>query len=104
MKVTQNNSEKFFWDPIRSPSGAPISMAGSQGKSLPKLMVWLIMFISANCVVYTLKLLSSSTSCDEDIFLLAAIAFPFTNHQATRGAAIEEPQRGETGGREVRLT
>ncbi|KAL2517164.1 Protein of unknown function (DUF604) [Abeliophyllum distichum] len=68
MKVTQNNSEKFFWDPIRSPSGAPISMAGSQGKSLPKLMVWLILFVSATYVVYTLKLLSSSTSCDEDIF------------------------------------
>lgn len=69
MKVTQNNSEKIFWDPIRTASGAPISMSGSPGKSLPKLMVWLILFVSATYVVYTLKLLSSPPSCDEDIFL-----------------------------------
>ncbi|XP_022862863.1 uncharacterized protein LOC111383038 [Olea europaea var. sylvestris] len=69
MKVTQNNSEKIFWDSIRTPSGSPISMSSSQGKSLPKLLVWLILFVSATYVVYTLKLLSSPPSCEEDIFL-----------------------------------
>ncbi|KAL6502357.1 hypothetical protein OROHE_024635 [Orobanche hederae] len=65
MKLAQNNPEKFIWDSTRSPSGP--AMAASQGKALPKLMVWLILFVSATYVVYTLKLVSSShPSCGED--------------------------------------
>ncbi|KAG8375001.1 hypothetical protein BUALT_Bualt10G0054100 [Buddleja alternifolia] len=70
MKAAQNNPEKFIWDSMRNPSGAPMAaVTTSSNKALPKLMVWLILFVSATYVVYTLKLLSSShTSCDEDIF------------------------------------
>ncbi|KAL2516776.1 Protein of unknown function (DUF604) [Abeliophyllum distichum] len=68
MKVSLNNSEKNLWDPLRSPSPAPISPAGMQNRTLPKLMVWLILFVSATYSVYTLKLLSSSHACNEDIF------------------------------------
>ncbi|KAL2516732.1 Protein of unknown function (DUF604) [Abeliophyllum distichum] len=68
MKVSLNNSEKNLWDPLRSPSPAPISPAGMQNRALPKLMVWLILFVSATYSVYTLKLLSSSHACNEDIF------------------------------------
>ncbi|GFP88918.1 hypothetical protein PHJA_001035500 [Phtheirospermum japonicum] len=65
MKFAQNSPEKLIWDSMRSPSGA--SMAASQAKALPKLMVWLILFVSATYVVYTLKLVSSSySSCNED--------------------------------------
>ncbi|KAK6158219.1 hypothetical protein DH2020_005533 [Rehmannia glutinosa] len=47
-----------------------MAVAASQGKALPKLMVWLILFVSATYVVYTLKLVSSSHSaCDEDMFV-----------------------------------
>ncbi|KAK6137368.1 hypothetical protein DH2020_028881 [Rehmannia glutinosa] len=67
MKAAQ---EKFIWDSMRSPSGGPMAVAASQGKALPKLMVWLILFVSATYVVYTLKLVSSSHSaCDEDMFV-----------------------------------
>ncbi|CAI9784596.1 unnamed protein product [Fraxinus pennsylvanica] len=97
MKVNQNNSEKNFWDQIRIPSGAPISMSGSQGKSLPKLMVWLIWFVSATYVVYTLKLLSSSPSCDEDIFLSRSnsIALQKNDTAAIISSMISPPQLGE---------
>ncbi|KAL3635599.1 hypothetical protein CASFOL_020146 [Castilleja foliolosa] len=65
MKLAQNNPEKLLWESIRSPAGASIS--ASQAKALPKLMVWLILFVSATYVVYTLKVVSSSySSCNED--------------------------------------
>ncbi|XP_022881288.1 uncharacterized protein LOC111398561 isoform X2 [Olea europaea var. sylvestris] len=97
MKVTQNNSEKIFWDPIRIPSGAPITMSGSQGKSLPKLMVWLILFVSATYVVYTLKLLSSSPSCDEDIFLSRHNSIPLQKNDTASitSSKISPLQLGE---------
>ncbi|KAL3652722.1 hypothetical protein CASFOL_002403 [Castilleja foliolosa] len=65
MKLAQNNTEKLIYDSMRSSSGA--SMAASQAKALPKLMVWLILFISATYIVYTLKLVSSSYSPCNDI-------------------------------------
>ncbi|KAK4400883.1 hypothetical protein Sango_1194400 [Sesamum angolense] len=69
MKVAQSNSEKFIWDSVRSPSGAPIAVSASQSKPFPKLMVWLILFVSATYMVYTMKLLSSSHhSCGADNF------------------------------------
>nr|GMD90017.1 uncharacterized protein LOC109148236 [Ipomoea batatas]GMD92333.1 uncharacterized protein LOC109148236 [Ipomoea batatas] len=36
---------------------------------MAKFMVWLILFVSATYVVYTLKLVSSSRACNDDIFL-----------------------------------
>ncbi|KAM7525790.1 hypothetical protein LguiA_015692 [Lonicera macranthoides] len=66
MKVNQKDSEKLIWDPMRSPSGTTLSVTTSPNRALPKLMVWLILFVSATYVVYTLKLVSSSHSCDND--------------------------------------
>lgn len=66
MKVNQKDSEKLIWDQMRSPSGTPLSVTTPQNRALPKLMVWLILFVSATYVVYTLKLVSSSHSCDND--------------------------------------
>ncbi|KAK6129976.1 hypothetical protein DH2020_036258 [Rehmannia glutinosa] len=68
MKVAQSNSEKFIWDSTRPP---PPAAAASQSKAAPKpmVMVWLILFISATYLVYTIKLLSSShNTCEVDIF------------------------------------
>ncbi|XP_009799907.1 uncharacterized protein LOC107762417 [Nicotiana tabacum] len=65
MKLTQKekDSEKILWDQMRSSTVTPFSII-----ALPKLMVWLILFVSATYVVYTLKLLSSSPPCNDDVF------------------------------------
>ncbi|PIA49244.1 hypothetical protein AQUCO_01300235v1 [Aquilegia coerulea] len=67
MKGNQkDSSEKLIWDQMRSPSGNTphaISSSSSSTRALPKLMVWLIIFISVTYVVYTLKLVSTSRSC-----------------------------------------
>ncbi|XP_057810468.1 uncharacterized protein LOC131024924 isoform X2 [Salvia miltiorrhiza] len=61
MKAAQNNSENLIRDSMR--------------KAFPKLMVWLILLVSATFLVYTTKLLSSAhSSCDDQIF--AAGHFP----------------------------
>ncbi|KAL0297598.1 UNVERIFIED_CONTAM: hypothetical protein Sradi_6811900 [Sesamum radiatum] len=87
MKVAQSNSEKFIWDSVRSPSGAPIAVSASQSKPFPKLMVWLILFVSATYMVYTMKLLSSSHhSCGADNF--PSRHFPF---QELENGAVPSP-------------
>ncbi|XP_037496001.1 uncharacterized protein LOC105645766 isoform X2 [Jatropha curcas] len=68
MKVSTKDSEKIIWDQMRSPSGNPISGTGSQTRILPKLMVWLILFVSLTYVVYTLKLVATSRACDHEPF------------------------------------
>ncbi|GAA0141224.1 hypothetical protein Leryth_013637 [Lithospermum erythrorhizon] len=66
MKVNQKDSDKIFWDPMKNVGG--VGGNNSQNKSLPKLMIWLILFVSATYVVYTIKLLTTSRSCEDDIF------------------------------------
>ncbi|KAJ6714431.1 FRINGE-RELATED [Salix viminalis] len=67
MKVnTQKDPEKIIWDHMRSPSSNLIS--GPQTRTLPKLMVWLILFVSVTYVVYTLKLVSTSRACNNEPF------------------------------------
>ncbi|KAG6389267.1 hypothetical protein SASPL_150732 [Salvia splendens] len=56
MKAVHNCPEKFIWEPMRVSTGG----AASQPKILPRMMVWLILFVSATYVLYTLKLVSSS--------------------------------------------
>lgn len=56
-----------IWERV-PPSGTPTAVAGiggvgPQARALPKLMVWLILFVSVTYVVYTLKLVSSSHAC-----------------------------------------
>lgn len=69
MKVNHKDSENLGWDQMRSSSANPISVTVAQARTLPKLMVWLILFVSATYVVYTLKLLSTSRACDDDLLI-----------------------------------
>ncbi|XP_052171120.1 uncharacterized protein LOC127787222 [Diospyros lotus] len=72
MKLTQKDSDKVIWDQMRSPSGTPIAVAASPNRALPKFMVWIILFVSVSYVIYTLKLVSSSSrSCDDDPLFIA---------------------------------
>ncbi|KAK4435388.1 hypothetical protein Salat_0702200 [Sesamum alatum] len=106
MKAAQNNPEKFIWDSMRAPSAAPMAVAAAQGKALPKLMVWLILFVSATYMVYTLKLVSSSHSaCEEDVFpdrrltlrLLEPANSTVENTRARTAQLGEEQQSEKTG-------
>ncbi|KAG6391099.1 hypothetical protein SASPL_148848 [Salvia splendens] len=93
MKAAHNSPEKFVWEPMRVFTGG----AASQPKILPKMMVWLILFVSATYVVYTLKLVSSShgaggaaLSCADD-----ADIFHKTLHLSTaNNASIPPPKTG----------
>ncbi|CAN4095233.1 unnamed protein product [Withania somnifera] len=49
---------------MRSSSVIPFSIL-----NLPKVMVWLILFAAATCVVYTLKLLSFSAACNDNVII-----------------------------------
>ncbi|KAH1075142.1 hypothetical protein J1N35_027470 [Gossypium stocksii] len=71
MKDAKKDSE-MVWDQIqmRSPSGNPLVL-GHSTRPIPKLMVWLILFVSVTYVVYTLKLLTASVHHTFD-------DFPFT--------------------------
>ncbi|KAG5249360.1 fringe-related family protein [Salix suchowensis] len=62
----QKDPDKMIWDQMRSPSANSIS--GSQNRTLPKLMVWLILLVSVSYVVYTLKLVSTSRACNNEPF------------------------------------
>ncbi|KAG7956517.1 hypothetical protein I3843_11G128200 [Carya illinoinensis] len=67
MKGAHKDSEKVIWEQMRSPS-TPISGSGHHSRALPKLLVWLILFVSLTYIVYTLKLVSTSRPCDEEPF------------------------------------
>ncbi|XP_017231485.1 uncharacterized protein LOC108205879 [Daucus carota subsp. sativus] len=57
MKASQKDTEKLLvWEHMRST------------RALPKLMVWLILFVIATYAVYTLKLVLNSRSCDDELF------------------------------------
>ncbi|KAJ4828060.1 hypothetical protein Tsubulata_046842 [Turnera subulata] len=69
MKVTQKDSDKIIWDQMRSPSGNSLAGPGSQAtRTLPRLLVWLILFVSVTYVVYTLKLVATSRACNDEPF------------------------------------
>ncbi|XP_058105640.1 uncharacterized protein LOC131249093 [Magnolia sinica] len=55
------DAEKLLWDQMTAanPVRTPTSANAAQGRTLPKLMVWLIIFICLSYVIYTVKLLSS---------------------------------------------
>ncbi|XP_038883345.1 uncharacterized protein LOC120074318 isoform X2 [Benincasa hispida] len=75
------NSEKLIWAPA---TGSPHS------RSLPKLLIFLILFLSVTYIVYTLKLLSSDEPCpdaDEPITL---------NKQHLSIPSISSPIRNQT--------
>ncbi|XP_024031318.1 uncharacterized protein LOC21406983 [Morus notabilis] len=62
MKANQKDSEKLI---------NPIVVQTSQTRPVPKLLLYLMLFICVTYVVYTLRLISSSTSrpaCDDEFF------------------------------------
>ncbi|XP_077238972.1 uncharacterized protein LOC143880103 [Tasmannia lanceolata] len=63
MKANHKDGEKLFWDQMTS--ATPGHRSPVTGRPLPKLMVWLLLFISLTYMVYTLKLLSYSRPCPE---------------------------------------
>ncbi|KAL3499309.1 hypothetical protein ACH5RR_038402 [Cinchona calisaya] len=66
MKGNHKDSEKFMWDHPKTPSSTPIPQ--NNRANLPKLRTFVILFFFVSYVVYTLKLLNKSRSC-EDGFL-----------------------------------
>uniref|UniRef100_A0A7N2QY86 Uncharacterized protein n=1 Tax=Quercus lobata TaxID=97700 RepID=A0A7N2QY86_QUELO len=48
--------------------GTPNAGSGPQSRVLPRLLLWLILFITVTYVVYTLRLVSTSHSCDHEPF------------------------------------
>ncbi|XP_010538809.1 PREDICTED: uncharacterized protein LOC104813025 [Tarenaya hassleriana] len=63
MKGNQKDSpKKSIWDRISSAASLP--GIGSATRPIPKVMVWLILFISVTYITYTLKLVSTSRACD----------------------------------------
>ncbi|KAK6935425.1 Protein of unknown function DUF604 [Dillenia turbinata] len=66
MKVTQKDSEKLLWDQMRNPKvNSNINISAAQNKGFPRLLLWLILFVSLTYVTYTLKLVSSR-SCEHE--------------------------------------
>lgn len=97
MKVNQKDSEKVGWDQMRGSSGNPIAVPVAQARTLPKLMVWLILFVSVTYVVYTLKLVSTSRACDDDLLITPPLMTVLSSEaNVTMGAATAEGIRNQT--------
>ncbi|CAH9069040.1 unnamed protein product [Cuscuta europaea] len=101
MKVFQRDkdSERIIWDQMKSPSGTPRSVSGPQNRALPRLIVYLIVFVSLTYAVYTLKLVSSSRACNDEVF----------NHRHTTALPVRQEINSsaavaETGRREIKKT
>ncbi|XP_010255246.1 PREDICTED: uncharacterized protein LOC104595986 [Nelumbo nucifera] len=60
-----NGTEKLLWDHMRSPSGNPVSVSAVPSRVLTKLLVFLILVISVTYIIYTLKLVSTSSPCHQ---------------------------------------
>ncbi|GMH22685.1 hypothetical protein Nepgr_024528 [Nepenthes gracilis] len=71
MKGIQRDSEKLVWDQMRNPTAPPINVVvaaaavanGQAIRGLPKLMLYLILFVSVTYVFYTLKLVANPETC-----------------------------------------
>ncbi|XP_043717353.1 uncharacterized protein LOC122665303 isoform X2 [Telopea speciosissima] len=66
MKGTPKDPEKLLWDQMKSSSANPIVVSSVQSRALPKLMIWLMVFICVTYIVYTLKLVSTPCPCRKD--------------------------------------
>lgn len=69
MKFSQKlDSEKLIWDQMRTPmssvNGGGANSTQTRGL-FPKLMLWLILFVSVTYVIYTFKLVSTPHSCSQ---------------------------------------
>lgn len=68
----EKESEKLIWDQMRTPTSATPNANSSHHRTLPKLLVLLILFVFVTYVVYTLKLVSTSRACHDHA--------PFSTH------------------------
>lgn len=64
MKVSQKDTEKMMMMNL----GTPNAGSGPQSRVLPRLLLWLILFVTVTYVVYTLRLVSTSRACDHEPF------------------------------------
>lgn len=64
MKVSQKDTEKLMMMNL----GTPNAGSGPQSRVLPRLLLWLILFVTVTYVVYTLRLISNSRACDHEPF------------------------------------
>ena len=62
----EKDSENLIWEQMRTPTAATPIAAPQQHRTLPRLLVLLILFVSVTYVVYTLKLVSTSRACNND--------------------------------------
>ncbi|KAJ7944954.1 Beta-1,3-N-acetylglucosaminyltransferase lunatic fringe [Quillaja saponaria] len=103
MKVTQKDSEKTIWDQMRSPTGTPMVGPGTQSRAFPKLLVWLILFVSVSYVVYMLKLVSTSHPCDNEPFSSAhGLSSSSTFQAIPNTTAMDEPSIQNRGAKSRR--
>lgn len=87
------DSEKIIWDDTRSPVSATLITTQSRSSPSPKLMVWLILFVSLTYAIYTIKLVSTSTTCNHAPFstkrLSSSLPIIINNATATRHTQTE---------------
>ncbi|XP_071698340.1 uncharacterized protein [Rutidosis leptorrhynchoides] len=95
MKLVQKDSEKIIWEQMRSNTTSPI--LSNRGYTYPKFMLYLILFVCATYLVYTFKLLntSSTLSCtDQDLIFSTHNSIPNITHLPTAPAIIP-PEKTE---------
>lgn len=95
MKLVQKDSEKIIWDQMRthaSNNTSPI-LSNRVGSGLPKLMLYLISFVCATYLVYTLKLLNTpNLPCGEHDLIFSSRA---SSQNVTLTPAIVAPEKTE---------
>ncbi|PWA78414.1 hypothetical protein CTI12_AA216670 [Artemisia annua] len=80
MKLVQKDSKEIIWDQM--------STSNRVKTGFPKLMLYLISFVCATYLIYTLKLLNTTpnatTSCDQQDFI-------FTSHNSLPNTTLQNP-------------
>ncbi|KAK7369716.1 hypothetical protein VNO80_11759 [Phaseolus coccineus] len=78
----EKESEKVIWEQMRTPATTLIAPTAHH-RTLPKLLVILVLFVSVTYVVYTLKLISTSRACDHVSFTTATFSRTLPTVNAT---------------------
>lgn len=93
MKLVQKDSDKIIWDQMRSNTTPILSNRVSGG--YPKLMLYLILFVCATYLIYTLKLLNApNLPCPEQDLILSS-RNSLQNVTFTPIPAIKPPEKTE---------
>lgn len=78
----EKESEKVIWEQMRTPATTLIAPTAHH-RTLPKLLVILVLFVSVTYVVYTLKLISTPRACDHVSFATATFSRTLPTVNAT---------------------